>query len=317
MFNNLSSVRLLLLIFWRSICRSIMDATAPLSTTESAAATRLISGHRRPLHTFGVSLIAIVHISFTKSKEIRLIGSVIKRGAGLARFAYPFVYAAEYLWVAILFYFDSYILAIESMVENLFPPSTRFLNRIDKVIQTVEILPEKLENAIDKFLMSVREGSVLEWALVQVISWLKFLIYSLTYVESDNAREKEIVIDVSYSEVNPESSLGDNALDPVESPRKSETVEKFSPISDTSQAEAGTPSLPDAMKCSHKEVLEKGTKEDTEEKEEDIEEKEEKIIEEVTEENEAREVDKSDEGSTMDDDRILRLFESSWHMTPP
>ncbi|XP_031268014.1 uncharacterized protein LOC116126468 [Pistacia vera] len=110
--------------------------------------------------------------------------------------ANPFMHALEYKWLAILYFSDYLILAFESIFETLFPPSKHVFNKIDELVQTAETLPGKFDEAINKFPGHV---PVLDWVLIQIISWLNFGISTLKHWGFENAKEKEIVMDVSNS----------------------------------------------------------------------------------------------------------------------
>uniref|UniRef100_A0A5B7BT39 Uncharacterized protein n=1 Tax=Davidia involucrata TaxID=16924 RepID=A0A5B7BT39_DAVIN len=306
-----------------------MDSGTSLLSMESTAATRTMS-RSRPLHTCGLSILVIVHRAYTIAQELNgPVGSMAKRIATFTASASPIIYAMQYQWLAVLSFVDDHILAVENMVETLFPPSAHLFNKIDELVHTAETLPGKVDDAVNKFPMIIHQFPFLDWALVHVISWLKFFISTLTHWGSNNTREKEIMIDINCNNVNNESeSAAYNAHCPVESPipAQCENVEKkSSSISDSSQDETkstvGATVKPDTMKCSYKEVLEKGTKENSEKKKDSAGSSMEEIPKAIVSEEEAcregkkKNGNKSIEGAVMEDP-ILELFEASWNMKP-
>ncbi|KAK7847781.1 hypothetical protein CFP56_006256 [Quercus suber] len=121
-----------------------------LMSIEPRATTRMSSRHR-PLHSCGVSILAIVHSAYTKAQEFNgLIGSTARKVAKLAPFAGPLAYAMQYHWLTILSFADDQILAVENMIEKVFPPSNHVFNKIDYLVQVAETLPEKFDTSIQK-----------------------------------------------------------------------------------------------------------------------------------------------------------------------
>ncbi|KAA8533285.1 hypothetical protein F0562_033182 [Nyssa sinensis] len=330
-----------------------MDAGTSLSSTESTTAATRTVFRCRPLHTCGVSILMIAHRAYTIAHELNgPVGSMTKKIATIAAPACPIISAMRCQWLAILSFVDDQILAVENMVETLFPPSSHLFNKIDEIVHTAETLPGKVDDAVNKFPMIIHQFRFLDWALVHVISWLKFLISTLTHWGVNNTREKEIMIDI-----NKESELPYNAECPVESPTdaqsgnlemssslsdsfqdetgeanfpveisthdQSENVEKESPISDSSPDETkrlGIIVKPDIMKCSYKEILEKGTKENLEKKNDSDSSSMEEIPKATLSEEEAGEGKEEDASESIEEtakeDPILDLFEASWHMKP-
>ncbi|CAK9137326.1 unnamed protein product [Ilex paraguariensis] len=285
--------------------RIMASVLMSLSAMESMAAARVTSRHR-PLHTCGVSISAIVHKAYTKAQDFDgPIGSMINRIDKLTTSAFPLIHAIQRRWLAVLSFADDHILAVENVMEALFPPSARLFNQIDKLIQTAEALPGKFDDVVNKFPIIIRQIPFLDWALVHLILWLNFLISTLTHWGSHNTREKEIVIDISCNNLNNDvhkpSSISDEtktvgeAQCLPESPSDSSRDETMKVSTKGAQCENVVTSSPQSggIKCSYKEILEKGTKGSIEK----------------------TDANKSNEDITLEDP-ILELFEASWHMNP-
>lgn len=137
-------------------------------------------------------MLAIAHSAYEKAQAFNgPIGSTTRR---VATFASPLVYALQYQWLAILSFTDDCILAVENVMEKIFPPSTYVFNRIDCLVQIIETFPEKFDDALDKA-PEILHLVGFDCALVQIVSWLNFLIATLTHWESGSAREKDIMVD--------------------------------------------------------------------------------------------------------------------------
>lgn len=274
-----------------------MDSNLPLSSTETISTKRTIS-RRLPLHTCGVSFLAIAHKICTKTQDFNgPIGSLTTR---ITKLALPFIYAMQIQWLAVLSFADGYILTIENIVETIFPPSAYVFNRLDEFVHIVETLPEKFDYAMNKFPPIVHQVPFLKWGLVQIIWWLNILVSVLTHCGSESTREKEkeIIVDISCNEQENESRSGEHA--------NSENLEK---LSENPEAENKTyQECASVTKYSYKDVLAKGTKENLDKKEGSVQEemKKPKVNQEENENG-------SDEFVTKDDP-ILELFESGWHM---
>uniref|UniRef100_A0A7N2LAD8 Uncharacterized protein n=1 Tax=Quercus lobata TaxID=97700 RepID=A0A7N2LAD8_QUELO len=281
-----------------------------------------MSSRHRPLHTCGVSILAIVHIAYTKAQEFNgLIGSTARRVAKLAPFTGPLAYAMQYQWLAILSFADDQILAVENMIEKFFPPSNHVFNKIDYLVQVAETLPEKFDYAYDKIPTIVHQFRF-DCALVQVIFLLNFFITKLSHWENGSAREKEIIVDINCEKQNNEQAFVDEAQKPekFQANVDSEKKESLPPNSEIPQAETETvDKAVGVTKGTYKEVLEKGTKEEKKAGEEHIEkmEKNEKINvdKEEAEKGEEHNEDESNQ-SLLNDDPIIELFESAWLMNP-
>ncbi|KAK3001259.1 hypothetical protein RJ639_020875 [Escallonia herrerae] len=178
---------------------------------------------RRPLYTCGAAILAIVHKIYTKAQGVYgPIGSATKRIATLLNSVFPAIYALQCQWLAVLSFADDQILFIEGTIESLFPPSTLFFNKIDKLVHGAESLPDKFDDAMNKFPVIIHQVPFLDWALAYLISWLNLLITTLTHWGSKNTWEKEIMIDINCNDSH------------------NENVEKSSPIPDSSQDEIKT-----------------------------------------------------------------------------
>jgi hypothetical protein len=201
-----------------------------------------MSSRHRPLHTCGASLLAIAHSAYEKAQAFNgPIGSTTRR---VATFASPLLYALQYQWLAILSFADDYILVVENVMEKLFPPSTYVFDRIDYLVQIIATFPEKFDDALDRA-PEILHQLGFDCALVQAVSWLNFLIATLTHWESGSAREKDIMVDVAHQPAETDSKTVDSGV-----------------VEDT-----------------YEEVLEKGTKENVEKKSKEEVEKMEKINE--------------------------------------
>ncbi|KAL2547187.1 uncharacterized protein Fot_16563 [Forsythia ovata] len=296
---------------------AIQNLKLALIVQESTAATGETT-RRRPLHTCGASMLATAHILSTKVQDFDSpIRSLVKRIVPLINLALPLIYAMQYQWLVSLSFIDDRVLAIENILEFIFPPSKRLFNKIDDLVCTAECLPEKFDRVLNSFPEFMHRFPLLDWVMLHLISWLTFVIKALTHWGSkDNTREKEIKIDMNSSksesadcypvDYSQEGNNGDektwiyiepsNAMQSEEVKRslpildtlkdRTKTVEEAycpdespctasfesatsSPWSVSSQDEAksdGEKGNSDNMKCSYKEILERGAKENSENK---------------------------------------------------
>lgn len=290
---------------------------------------------RRPLHTCGASILAMSHNAYMKVQGFNgPIGSVTKKMATLATSACPFVYAIQCQWLALLSFADDRILAIEDKIERLFPPSTHVFNKLDELLHIAETLPGRFDDAADRLPMIIQRFPLLDWVLAHVVSWLNFFLSLLADWGTDAAREKEIMVDINCTDPNNGSSSVDK-VHQIESRGESEHMVK-------SPAEVEG----EVLKCTYKEALEKGTKYENEMKEDDSKEIVKTMLQKKevglrTEKNGGQENEKNgkeesmqgmviegeveveteknvskDEECISNDDPILELFESGWHMKP-
>ncbi|KAI4343372.1 hypothetical protein L6164_010729 [Bauhinia variegata] len=161
------------------------------TTTKMNAIPRPRHRHRhRPLHACGVSVLTIADLGYN-------------------RIASPLIYALQYQWLAILSFIDDHILAVEKMIENLFPSSAYAFDKIDQLVQLIESVPHKLDDAI----AVNRFPAPMEWALFHLISCLNSLISTF------NRWGPRITIDV-VRKGNKESAEKKGAVAPFESTHK-------------------------------------------------------------------------------------------------
>ncbi|XP_021293596.1 uncharacterized protein LOC110423634 [Herrania umbratica] len=292
---------------------------------ESTAGTRMNS-RRRPLHTCGVSALAIAHKSYIKAQDLNeALGTKAKKIATLTSLVSSLVYALQHLWLAILSYFDDCILALEDAVESVFPPSKHVFNKADELVQIIEKLPGKFDNVLDKFPVIIEQVPLLDWALGQAISWLSILTSLLTQWGLGNAKEKEIVVDTGYNESNRVSAAPiDEAKRPAESPYHVgiNNEETFPPVSEKPKTESEKVSLqakPSAAKGTYREVLERRKPETTEKNETKIDSKKDENPSgtDVVKVEEAKEEASKRDGIVLKNDSILELFDSGWLMNNP
>ncbi|KAL2519697.1 Uncharacterized protein Adt_15944 [Abeliophyllum distichum] len=322
---------------------------------ESTAATGETT-RRRPLHTCGASMLATAHILCTKAQDFDSpIRSMVKRITQLINSALPLIYAMQYQWLVSLSFIDDRVLAIENIVEFIFPPSKRLFNKIDDLVCTAECLPEKFDRVLNSFPVLMHRFPLLDWVMLRLISWLTFVINALTHWGSkDNTREKEIKIDmnssksesadsypVDYSQevnngvekawifIEPSNAMQSEVkrslpiLDTLKN--RTKTVEEAycpdespctasfesatsSPWSVSSQDEAKSvdeKGNSDYMKCSYKEILERGAKENSEDEVNDA-----TVNEGMAELDWEKHVKNTKEGSILKD-QIFELSEAS------
>lgn len=236
---------------------------------------------RRPLEACGVSIYAIARRVYTKAQDLNgPLGSMMKKTTKLVMAFSPLLCALQCQLLVIISFLDDYIITFESKVENIFPPSKHIFDKTDDFVRTVETLPAKFDDVVNKFPMIIHHVPLLDWTLVHTISWLNFLISILTYCGSHGTKEKEIGIDKDYNEyVDQSTTINKAHHHPVES--------------SSSRVTKGT----------YKEVLEKGMSKN-EEKKEDSGKKDEAF-----EEGEEKDI-------MVSSDPILELFESTWLMRP-
>ncbi|KAJ8758935.1 hypothetical protein K2173_002714 [Erythroxylum novogranatense] len=279
-----------------------------------------MSSRHRPLHTCGACFIAIAHKACTKAQDIKgPVGSVTKKMARVASEISPFFYAFQCQLLASLVFLDDRILGLEKTIEAIFPPSGQVFDKVDQLVEIIEVLPEKFDDAVDKFPLMIHQVPFLDWALVLAISWLNFWLSILIQLGSRSAKEKEIIVDIKCDESN-ESANNKTQSDALEKAK----------AADIPKAETET--------LSYKDALEKGTKEKTDKEEEDgeahktvsdTEETKEEVIKQNNEQNRKMNIaSKGDkevvtwEGEDKtakvmsDDDQILELFESAWLRKP-
>ncbi|XP_038702817.1 cilia- and flagella-associated protein 251-like isoform X3 [Tripterygium wilfordii] len=220
--------------------------------SRKTAGSGRISSRRRILRTCGVSGVAIAHHAYAKAQDLNgPIGSMAKRVAKMAKFIEPLLYALQYHSLALLSFIDDRILAVERIVETVFPPSKYVFNKIDQCVQIVEILPGKFDDATNKVYLVIRQFPLLDWLLLRVISWLNFWVSVLM----EATKEKEIMVDKSCTECNVELATVED-----EASKESQTY----PVAETPQAEEAEGVDVTVMKSTYEEELEKWAAENTE-----------------------------------------------------
>ncbi|KAF8378112.1 hypothetical protein HHK36_029449 [Tetracentron sinense] len=227
---------------------------------------------------------------------------------------------------------------MENMVETIFPPSAYVFNKIDMLVHISEILPGKFDNVVDEFPMIIAKVPFLNWASTHLSSGLKFLISTLTDWRTDGTKKKEIMIDINCDDLTNELASEDTFQCPTRTISHAEhenevivkpsSTENSPPVSDTPQTETKSAGVMDKscaqggdglkpMKCTYKEVLEKGKKENVEEKCDCGKEETQEAMVSKGEVHKEAEMDANgrNEG-VVKEDTILELFESGWHMNP-
>lgn len=274
-----------------------------------------MSSRRRPLHTFGVSILIIAHRACEVAQDLgEPLGSIAKRVVKIASFAIPFLYALQYQWLVLLSFIDDFIiLAAENMVERFFPPSEHVFNKIDDIVQVAETLPAKFDYAVKTFPTIIHQVPFLDWLLVHIISMLKLLITTLTHWGYQNTREKEIMVDINCENRDEEfvsiSEDEHQTKSHVHVDNEDNIKGDFPPISETQQGETEIASInvkSDGIKTSYKEILEKGTREDKEQENIVSEEETNELRKKTTADHKREESHKNDP--------ILEMFESGWLM---
>ncbi|XWS69213.1 hypothetical protein CRYUN_Cryun04dG0160300 [Craigia yunnanensis] len=281
---------------------------------------------RRPLHTCGVSAFAMAHNAYIKAQDLNEpLGSMAKRIVTLGSLVCSLVYALQHIWLAIFFYVDDCILALENAVEIVFPPSRHVFNKVDEVVQIIETLPVKLDDVLDKFPVMIEQVPLLDWALGQAISWLKVLTSILTHWGTGNTTEKEIAVDTGYNENNgvPVAATDHEAKRPTESPSQVSLNKKdaFPSVTEKPKTEAekvGEIAKRRPAKGTYKEVLEKGKTENIEQKEA----KRDAKKDENPDGTDILKIEAEDESSKRDGialkkNSILELFDSGWLIFSP
>ncbi|OMO88245.1 hypothetical protein COLO4_20347 [Corchorus olitorius] len=255
---------------------------------------------RRPLHTCGVSAFAIAHKSYKKAQDSNeFLGSKAKKITTLIlALVSSLVNILQHLWLAIFSYIDNCILTLEDAIEHVLPPSKHVFNKIDEVVKIIETLPAKYDDVLDNFPLIIERIPLLNLAIAHAISWLKFLTSILNHWGTENAREKEIVVDTAYNQSNVGSV---SAESPSHIGLKNEEI--FPPVSE--KQGIADKAKPATAKGTYKEVLERGKAEDLDKKDANKDEN--------SKGNKAR---NNEEGTQLKNDSILALFDSGWLMKP-
>ncbi|RZC89216.1 hypothetical protein C5167_030912 [Papaver somniferum] len=153
------------------------------------------------LHTTGNAMLTTASKAYKKAELLpNPVGTIAQK---LGRVVRPIVHTIKNHSLAILSYTDDRILYAANVVENVFPPSSYIFNKIGILVQVIETLPVKFDNAADKLPAVIQRVPHLEWALSQLLLILSFLInITFTDLGVDGAVEKEIRIDTnSHDEI--------------------------------------------------------------------------------------------------------------------
>ncbi|KAI3832275.1 hypothetical protein MKX03_009319 [Papaver bracteatum] len=147
------------------------------------------------LHTTGNAMLTTASKAYKKAELLPSpVGTIAQK---LRRVVRPIVYPIKVHSLAILSYTDDRILYAENVVENVFPPSSYIFNKIGILVQVIETLPVKFDNAGDKLPAVIQRVPHLESALARLLLILSFLINTLTDWGVDGVIEKEIRIDTN------------------------------------------------------------------------------------------------------------------------
>ncbi|PIA33705.1 hypothetical protein AQUCO_04000040v1 [Aquilegia coerulea] len=103
----------------------------------------------RPLQTVGLSILSIAHKAYTKVESSP--GPIGYITQNLAKLSSPIVSCLECQCIALLSYTDDQILAMENLVETIFPSTAFLFDKIDTLVDTATTLLVKIENAVDQF----------------------------------------------------------------------------------------------------------------------------------------------------------------------
>lgn len=159
----------------------------------------MIMSRRPPLHTCAASFLAIIHTACGKAQENNGALGILAKGISKPMsIALPLVYAIQYQWLEILHFTDDWMLEFEKLAETIFPPLTILFDKIDMIVSTVEIIPEKFDDALNnRPPVSLHRASFLEWAFMRIIWGLDL---------NRKEEEKEIMMDMNSSSVTESSS---------------------------------------------------------------------------------------------------------------
>ena len=107
------------------------------------------------------------------------LGLVTKKVIRLDSFAsfLECVLQYEYFFPEIFSFVDDHIiLALERKVDGIFPPSRYVFNKVDKLVQIVETLPEKNDSFVNKFPLLFHQIPFPDWALPCAILLAELLV---------------------------------------------------------------------------------------------------------------------------------------------
>ncbi|KAK3223604.1 hypothetical protein Dsin_010629 [Dipteronia sinensis] len=270
------------------------------------------SRHRRPpLHTCGVAFLMIAHSTYKGSQDFNgPIGSITKNLARFEKLVCPIICALLYQWLKMLSFSDRCILAIENTVESIFPQSSYVFNKIDELVQLTETVPGKFDDAVNKFMMIKDQVPLLDWGLVQVITWLNLFSNRLTHWR--RSEEKEIMIDSNSNECNIDStSSSGNQCTESSICVELESKGKFPPLHES------PPTYKEALEkgkgarkadCCPKSITSEDEKRTTRENKDHNDDEDVFVVEEETEKG----IDHQDCEYITKSDPIMELFESGW-----
>ncbi|XP_039068833.1 uncharacterized protein LOC120215149 [Hibiscus syriacus] len=119
---------------------------------DRTASTRM-NCRRRPLHTWGVSAIALSHKAYMKTQDLKEPIALMAIGllSLTAYMVYCILHCMQRFWLAVFFFVDDCILALENMVETLFPSSKHVFDKVDAAVEIIEALPGKFDDILNEF----------------------------------------------------------------------------------------------------------------------------------------------------------------------
>ena len=254
------------------------------------------------LHPLGVSFLAIMQKACTKAQANGgLIGSTTRRIARFTAPALPFIHAVQYEWLVVLAFLDDHIRVVASILKNRYPSSTYLFRKIDRLVDIVVVLPERLDDTMSNFPVIIQRIPLLDSALTTLISCINLILSIFTHWRiSYYTREKDITVDVSFDNF----SDGSDRMVQLNTDQFKEEVK---------EAKAG-------MKGSYKDVYERGKRELLfGKKRENANDQD--LLESYYSTEEALECDDnagtgSDDNIVVSEDPIMELFDTSWHMNP-
>ncbi|XP_073054071.1 uncharacterized protein [Primulina eburnea] len=277
-------MRVLTNFLWR-LPSKILNSGISLLNMKTSLNTEAMSKRRRPLHTCGASILAIGHNALTKAQDFdEPLGLMAKKAVSCFDTFFPFIYNILYQWLAMLSFMDDHILTVEHAVEFVFPPSKCLFDKMDILVCDAEVLPEKFDDILRRVSMIVHKFPFLDWVFGFVISWLHFLVSVLNLWGSKDVvtSGKEIRVGASCNNVEEKEASNSknfegmettiNRLEFFEDIQSDENSPMFksavsSPFPDLSREESdefgitGSVSKLNSMKCTYKEMLQSGTRE--------------------------------------------------------
>ncbi|KAF5175784.1 nucleolar-like protein [Thalictrum thalictroides] len=126
-----------------------MESNVSIQYKDYSASAIPWNSRVRPLQTVGLSILSIAHKAYTKVESSQgIIGYIAQK---VAKLSSPIVSSLEWQCIALLSYTDDQILAIENLVETIFPSTAFLFDTIDTLVNTAATLLVKIENAVDQF----------------------------------------------------------------------------------------------------------------------------------------------------------------------